>query len=90
MERKVTIVPEEGLHARPAAKFVEAAQQFECEITVANEGEDPVDARSMLAVTGLGAAEGETVTLAAEGEDAEEALDELERILSTPEDEYDD
>ncbi len=90
MKRTITIVPEEGLHARPAAKFVETAQRFNCDLTVAAEGKEPVDARSMLAVTGLGAAEGDTVTLEAEGDDAEEALDALETILRTPEDEYDD
>lgn len=85
-ERVVTVVPEDGLHARPAAKFVEAANGFECDIEVgrANDG-DAVDARSMLAVTSLGVAAGEEVRLDATGEDSDAALDALEAVLTTPE-----
>jgi phosphocarrier protein len=90
MERTVTIVPEAGLHARPASKFVETANRFECELQIAADGEDPVDARSMLGVTSVGAEHGDEVRLLADGEDAEEALDALEKVLSTPEDEFDD
>jgi phosphocarrier protein len=90
MERKVTIVPEAGLHARPASKFVETANQFDCEIQIAADGEDPVDARSMLGVTSIGAEHGDEIRLIADGDDAEAALDALEDVLSTPEDEFDD
>jgi phosphocarrier protein len=85
-ERVVTVVPEDGLHARPAAEFVETANEFECELEVAaaNDG-DGVDARSMLAVTSLGVASGDDVRLRAEGSDSEAALDALETVLSTPE-----
>ena len=86
-ERVVTIVPEDGLHARPASKFVEAANEFDSTGKVGHVDGDQVNAASMLAVTGLGAAAGDEVRLTAEGEDAEAALDELERILTTPEDE---
>jgi phosphocarrier protein HPr len=90
MERTVMIVPEAGLHARPASKFVETANQFESELQIAADGEDPVDARSMLGVSSLGAEHDEEVRLIADGPDAEAALDALEEILSTPEDEYED
>lgn len=89
-ERTVTIVPEAGLHARPASKFVETANEFEADLQIAADGEDPVDARSMLGVSSLGAGHGEKVRLIADGEDEEEALDALETVLSTPEEEYDD
>lgn len=86
MKRAVTVVPEEGLHARPAAKFVETANEYDCELRVkAADGDDFVDARSMLAVTSLGVAEGDDVVIRAEGDDAEAALDALEQVLSTPE-----
>jgi len=90
MERTVTIVPEAGLHARPASKLVETANEFESEVQIAADGEDPVDAQSMLGVSSLGAEHGEEVRLIADGPDAEAALDALERVLSTPEDEYDE
>lgn len=89
MERVVEIVPEAGLHARPAAKFVETANEFDADVTVApvEDGEDAeaVAAGSMIAVTSLGVKHGEEVRLSAEGEDAEAALDALEEVLSTPE-----
>jgi phosphocarrier protein len=86
MERIVTVVPEDGLHARPAAKFVRTANEFDCELTVAPVDGDgsPVNARSTLSVTGLGVEGGERVRLVAEGHDAEAALDALEAVLSEP------
>lgn len=85
-ERIVTIVPKDGLHARPAALFVEAANEYDADVTVgmADDGE-MVSAHSMLGVTSLGAAAGDDVRIVAEGAEAEAALDELEEILSTPE-----
>ncbi len=92
MERTLTVVPEDGLHARPAATFVETASNFDAEVTVeAVDGNRPaVSADSMLGVTGLGVRGGDDVRLVAEGPDAEAALDALAAILSTPEDELDD
>ena len=89
MERTVEIVPEAGLHARPASQFVQTVNEYDAEITVgpADAGaDDMVMANSMLAVSGLGAKHGESVRLVAEGEDAEAALDALEAVLTTPED----
>lgn len=85
MERVVTVEPEAGLHARPAAKFVETANQFDSQITVApvDDGAS-ADAGSMLAVTGLGIEHGERVRLEADGPDADAALDALEDLLSQP------
>ncbi len=92
MERTLTVVPEDGLHARPAATFVETASTFDAAVTVeAIDGNRPaVSADSMLGVTGLGVRGGDDVRLVAEGPDAEAALDALAAILSTPEDELDD
>jgi phosphocarrier protein HPr len=87
MERTVTVVPEDGLHARPAAKFVETASGYDADVRVASADGDPVDAGSMLAVTSLGVKHGDDVRIIAEGADAEAALDALEELLSTPESE---
>lgn len=82
----MTVVPEAGLHARPASKFVRTANEFESDVTIARADDgDPANARSMLAVTGLGVECGDDVRIVAEGEDAAEALDALARVLSTPE-----
>ena len=85
MERTVTVVPEAGLHARPAAEFVETANEYDGKITVSPaESDESADARSMLAVSGLRVEAGDDVTIRAEGDDAEAALDALERVLTTP------
>lgn len=84
-ERVVTIVPEAGLHARPATKFVETAREYDADVTVGRLDGEPVGAESMLGVTGLGVASGEDVRLTAEGPDADAALDALEEVLTTPE-----
>lgn len=85
MERIVAVVPEAGLHARPASKFVQTANRFDSEITVGRaDGDDAVSASSMLAVTGLNIEHGEEVRITADGDDADAALDELEALLTTP------
>ncbi|WP_254714823.1 HPr family phosphocarrier protein [Natranaeroarchaeum aerophilus] len=88
IERTVTIVPEDGLHARPASKFVETANEYDSEITVKPEGGDAVNAASMLAVTGLGAKSGDEVLLTADGPDEEDAIEAVAKVLTTPESEY--
>lgn len=85
IERTVTVVPEDGLHARPASQLVEAANEYESRVTVGPVGGDSVDASSMLAVTGLGVASGDEVDLTADGPDEAAALDAIETILTTPE-----
>ncbi|MCT1604684.1 HPr family phosphocarrier protein [Dermacoccus nishinomiyaensis] len=80
--RTVEIASAVGLHARPAALFVQAATATGLPVTIAREGDEPVDARSVLGVMALGAKHGESVTLSAEGEGAEEKLDDLVALLS--------
>ena len=54
-------------------------------VTVGRPGEDPVDAKSILAVMGLGAKPGEEIVLVAEGDGADELLASLKEMLETPE-----
>ncbi|ELY56374.1 MULTISPECIES: HPr family phosphocarrier protein [Natronococcus] len=89
-ERTVTIVPEAGLHARPAAKFVETVNEHDSDVRIGYGDDEPISAGSMIAVTSLGAESGEDVRLIADGPDEEAALDALERVLTTPEDELAD
>lgn len=79
--RDVTIASSVGLHARPACLFVQEATALGVPVTIGKEGKKPVDARSMLGVMTLGAKHGEVVTLTAEGEGADEALDKLAALL---------
>jgi dihydroxyacetone kinase phosphotransfer subunit len=71
-----------GLHARPAARFVQTAASFNAEILVRNEssGRGPVPAKSLNAVVALGAGRGDKITLLARGRDAQKALHELARL----------
>ncbi len=88
-ERTATIASSVGLHARPAAIFAEAAGEYDIEITIAAEGEpedEAMDASSVLSLMSLGAGQGDKVVLRAEGVGADEALDNLVRILETDHD----
>ena len=81
--RTTTIASSVGLHARPAALFVEQASGSGLDVEIARPGEEPVDATSILGVMALGAKHGETVELTAEGEDADAVLDGLVILLET-------
>jgi len=80
--RTVAIASSVGLHARPASLFVQAATATGLPVTIAKAGGSPVDARSIIMVMALGAKNGEEVTLSAEGEGADEALETLVALLS--------
>jgi phosphocarrier protein HPr len=81
-ERRAIIGSKVGLHARPAALFVQTVTRQPVKVTIAKPGSDPVDARSILSVLALDARGGEEVVLAAEGEGAEAALDEVAALLA--------
>jgi len=86
MERTVTVVPEAGLHARPASKLVQAANRFDADVSIgrADDGDDGlVRADSMLSVSGLNVGHGESVRVVAEGAEAEDALDAVCALLTS-------
>ena len=84
-ERRVIVAIAEGLHARPAALFVKLAGEQPASVTVRKDGQDPVEANSILGIMTLGAAAGDELVLTAEGDGAEASLDALEEYLKTPE-----
>ena len=77
--RDVTIASAVGLHARPAALFVQAVEASGVPVTL-TKGDKTIDADSILAVMTLGAGHGDTVTLTA---DDEAVLDSLAALLAT-------
>lgn len=79
-ERTVVVASKVGLHARPAAVFAKAAAEQPARVTIRKDGE-PVDASSILAIMILGVQHGDEVTLAAEGEQAEQSLAALVELL---------
>lgn len=76
------ITDPDGLHARPAAEFCKAATGFESKITITKDGED-FEAKSILMVLSAAIAEGDEVTVTAEGDDEAEAVKALEKLLTS-------
>ncbi|MBA4807237.1 HPr family phosphocarrier protein [Brevundimonas sp.] len=70
-----------GLHARASAKFVKLASSFNSEIHVTRDGVT-VDARSIMGLLMLGAGIGCSIDVAAEGSDAEEAIEALKDLVA--------
>jgi phosphocarrier protein HPr len=79
--REVTIVNRLGLHARAAAKLVGCASGFACRVTL-RRGEREVNGKSIMGLMMLAASRGTTVEVEAEGEDADAALDAIERLVT--------
>ena len=75
------IVNKLGLHARAAAKLVRLAGGFACDIRLLREQRE-VNAKSIMGVMMLAAAQGTQLEIQAEGEDAEQALQALEELVS--------
>ncbi|WP_165064594.1 HPr family phosphocarrier protein [Marisediminicola senii] len=80
-ERSVVVASALGLHARPAAVFSRAAASVPVVVTVTNAGGRGVPAASILGVLSLGVSQGDEVTLSAEGDGADAALDSLVELL---------
>ncbi len=83
--QKVTLVlkNQHGLHARPAARFVQMAASFDANIQVINEtsGKGPVQAKSLNSLATLGAVGGDKITILASGREGQKALDALSRLV---------
>lgn len=86
-ERRVTVASKVGLHARPAALVAKAASAQSVTITIRKEDTQPVEAGSILGLMTLGAEHGDEVVLAAEGADADSALDHLAELVASDLDE---
>jgi phosphocarrier protein HPr len=82
LERTVVVASTSGLHARPAAMFVKAAAAQPTVVRLRVGDGKTVDTRSILAILALRVTHGTEVTLSAEGESAEVALDALVDLLA--------
>ena len=80
VERTVRIVNSLGLHARPAAAFVKIAGRYQCHIAVRND-EMEVNGKSIMGMMMLAAECGSELLLRADGEDAEQAVGELMKLV---------
>ena len=85
VEREVVVVPEAGLHARPAKELVKKARGYSSDIVLVKDGQE-ANAKSPLKLMTLGAKKGDTVLVRAEGEDEEAAAEAVAVLISSEED----
>ena len=82
MTRQVTLLIQNqlGLHARPAALFVQMANRFKCEIEV-QKGRTKVNGKSIMGIMTLAAGRGSQITIRAKGTDAAKAVAALMKLI---------
>jgi phosphocarrier protein len=78
--REFTILNKLGVHARPAAMFVKVANRFPCDILVEKDGEE-VNGKSIMGLMMLAAGCGSKIRVTALGQAAQDALNEIERLI---------
>ena len=81
VHRTLTIVNKLGLHARAAAKLIDLASGFESRIRILRDGRE-ADAKSIMRVMMLAASKGTSIEVVAQGADAAEAVDAIERLVA--------
>ncbi|RLE65995.1 MAG: HPr family phosphocarrier protein [Thermoprotei archaeon] len=80
---KVKLLNKVGLHARPAALFVQTAKKFKSDITVVNtKNGQSANAKSILEILALGADYGDEIIIQANGPDENDAVQELLNLLN--------
>ena len=83
LQRTVTVVHKQGLHARPAAIFVQTAKKFSSRVVV-KKGRKIVDGKSVMGLLMLAAHPGSRIVVLTEGPDAAEALEALCALVTQP------
>jgi len=84
IKKELVVKNKQGLHARPAALFVQVANKFDSRVTVRRD-EEEVNGKSIMGILMLGAEKGSTIIIEAEGDDAHLAIVELEKIIGQEE-----
>jgi phosphocarrier protein len=82
VERAIEITNPTGLHARPAALFVQTAGKFTSQIWI-KSGQKKVNAKSIMGLMSLAVSSGTQIVIGAEGEDEEIAVDELIDLITS-------
>lgn len=82
MERTFKITSENGLHARPATLLVNEAVKHEAELILEVDGKQ-VNMKSIMGVMSLGVYQDEKIIVIADGDDAEEALEAIKKVIVT-------
>ena len=82
IEREARIVNQDGLHARPAARIVRLANSFDSSIELAKDGLE-VNGKSIMGVMMLAAECGSSITIRADGPDAQQAVEALATLVAS-------
>ncbi len=80
VSRELAILNQYGIHARPAAMFVKTASKYEAEVTVEKD-KIRVSGKSIMGLMTMEASCGTKIKITAEGTDADQALDELQKLV---------
>ncbi|WP_135305572.1 HPr family phosphocarrier protein [Haloarcula amylovorans] len=80
MEKTVTLTHEKGLHARPASVFVQSASEYDASIEIHADGAT-ANAKSSVAILSLNAEEGDEITITADGDDEDAAVERLATLV---------
>jgi len=80
MTRTLKVLNQYGIHARPAALFVKIASRYDADVQVEKDGSS-VSGKSIMGLMTLEASCGTSLTITAEGPDAEIVLDELQELM---------
>ncbi len=79
-EQKFVITEESGLHARPATVLVNAASKFASDINLECDGKS-INLKSIMGIMSLGISKGDEIKVIADGDDAEEAVEAIGKII---------
>ncbi|NIA16088.1 MAG: HPr family phosphocarrier protein [Nitrospiraceae bacterium] len=79
---EMPIVNSLGMHARPAAALVQTVLQFSCDVFLQVDGHK-VNAKSIMGLLTLAAAQGAVVMVICAGDDAEEAMGAVRSLISS-------
>lgn len=79
--KTIEITNETGLHTRPGSEFVTLAKSFSSQISLENEAGNKVNGTSLLKILSLGIKKGSKITIYADGEDEEQAVEKLAFLL---------
>ena len=84
IKKEIIIRSPQGLHARPAALFVQTASKYSSEVTI-QKGKEKVNGKSIMGILTIGAQKNCKVIVTADGDDAQEVMQELEQLLTREE-----
>lgn len=84
IKKKLIVRNKQGLHARPAALFVQIANKFDSRITIKRD-EEEVNGKSIMGILMLGAEKDSEISIEIEGDDAHLAIVELEKLITSEE-----